>query len=105
MRNRRVSKLLAKTLKDAVRENRLVAGARQVMNGAGDSSLVVLSESNGSALQRAAKSAEAAGVPTIKYGGTSVALGKLCGLQFRVSALSLTGVDESVVQSLVKENE
>lgn len=101
-----MSKLLAKTLKDAVRENRLVAGARQVMNGAGDSNLVVLSKSNGSVfLQRAAKSAEAAGVPTLKYGGTSVALGKLCGLQFRVSALSLTGVDESVVQSIMKENE
>ena len=101
-----MSKLLAKTLKDAVRENRLVAGARQVMNGAGGSSLVVLSESNGSALlQRAAKSAEDAGVPTLKYGGTSVALGKLCGLQFRVSALSLKGVDDSVVQSILKENE
>lgn len=101
-----MSKLLAKTLKDAVRENRLVTGARQVMNGAGDSSLVVLSESNGSALlQRAAESAATAGVPTLKYGGTSVALGKLCGLQFRVSALSLKGVDESVVQSIVKENE
>lgn len=101
-----MSKLLAKTLKDAVRENRLVAGSRQVMNGAGDSSLVVLSASDNSVLlQRAAESAQTAGVPTLRYGGTSVALGKMCGLQFRVSALSLTGVDDSVVQSIMRENE
>ena len=101
-----MSKMLAKALKDAVREKRLVTGARQVMHGAGDSSLVVLSESNGSVLLgRAAESAREAGVPTLRYGGTSVALGKLCGLQFRVSALSLTGVDDSMVQSIMKENE
>ena len=38
-------------------------------------------------------------------GGTSVALGKLCGLQFRVSALAIMGVDDSMVQSIMKENE
>lgn len=101
-----MDKLLAKTLKDAMREKRLVTGARQVTNRVGDSSLVVLSDSNPMAMLRgAAESAEKAGVPVLRYGGTSVALGKLCGLQFRVSALSLVGVDDSVVQTILKANE
>lgn len=100
-----MNKLLAKALKDAVHENRLIKGARQVMNAEGRS-LVVLSNSDGSALLHdAAESAENAGVPTLRYDGTSVALGKLCGLQFRVSALAVTGVNESTVQSIIKENE
>ena len=101
-----MSKLLAKTLKDAVREKRLVTGARQVMNAAGDSSLVVLSDPNNAALShKTSESAEKAKVPVMRYGGTSVALGKLCGLQFRVSALAIVGVDDSMVQSIMKENE
>ncbi|MCE2509173.1 MAG: ribosomal L7Ae/L30e/S12e/Gadd45 family protein [Nitrosopumilaceae archaeon] len=101
-----MSKLLAKTLKDAVHEKRLVTGARQVMNAAGDPSLVVLSDSNNATLfHKASESVEKSKVPIMRYGGTSVALGKLCGLQFRVSALAIMGVDDSLVQSIMKENE
>lgn len=100
-----MNKMLAKELKDAAREKRLVKGARAVMNSEGHS-LVVLSNSNGSTfLKKAAESAEKTGVPTLKYDGTSVALGKLCGLQFRVSALAVTGVNESTAQSIIRENE
>ena len=100
-----MQKLLAKTLKDAAREQRLVLGARQVAASAGDSNLVVLSSSGGPDLAVARKSAEEAKVPILRLNGTSVALGKMCGLQFRVSALSLTGVTNSLVQSIMKETE
>ena len=101
-----MNKLLAKALKDAVREKRLVSGARQVANNTSGSSLVILSSSGNSTMyNEVAESANNAGIPLLKYTGTSVALGKLCGLQFRISALSLRGVDGSVVQSIIKENE
>ena len=98
-----MSRLLAKTLKDAVREKRVTIGARQVLKSMPDSNLVVFSNSNSPGQVKEA--AEKAGVASVGFDGTSVALGKLCGMQFRVSALSLRDVDASVVQSVLKENE
>lgn len=98
-----MSKMLAKVLKDAAREKRITVGARQVLKAVADSNLVVLSNSDdfGDIVEAAQKD----DVPTLQFDGTSVALGKLCGMQFRVSALSLNGVDGSTVQSVIKENE
>ncbi len=98
-----MSKMLAKVLKDAAREKRITIGARQVLKTVANSNLVVLSSSDdfGDIIEAAKKD----DVPTLQFDGTSVALGKLCGMQFRVSALSLNDVDGSIVQSVIKENE
>ena len=98
-----MSKMLAKVLKDAAREKRIIVGARQVLKAAADSNLVVLSNSDD--FEDIVEATQKDGVPTLQFDGTSVALGKLCGIQFRVSALSLNGVDGSIVQSVIKENE
>lgn len=99
-----MQKLLNKTLKDAVKEKQLVLGIKQVASSASNSSLVILSNRANSELDKIEKSAQEANVPTLRFDGTSVALGKMCGLQFRVSALSLTDINSSVVQSILKEN-
>ena len=100
-----MQKLLPKTLKDAAKEKRLVLGIRKVASSTKDSSLVILSDRTDPKLQAIQTAAKDANIPTLRFNGTSVALGKMCGLQFRVSALSLTGINNSIIQSILKENE
>ena len=44
-------------------------------------------------------------IPTLTFNDTSVNLGKLCGLQFRVSTLSLPEISDSDITSLKNESE
>lgn len=97
-----MGKMLAKTLKELAKEKRMVKGARHVLSSLADSKLVILSDYGSPEI---VKASQEAGTPVLRFDGTSVALGKMCGLQFRVSALALTEVDDSVVQSIIKENE
>ena len=39
----------------------------------------------------------------VHFKGTSVALGKLCGLPFRVSVISLNTVSNTNIQAIIKE--
>ncbi|CAI9832756.1 MAG: 50S ribosomal protein L7ae [Nitrosopumilus sp.] len=96
-----MGKVLEKSLKDARKEGALLLGSRRVLGSLPGSKLVVLSRSAaGSGLREGAIKA---GVPVVEYGGTSVALGKACGLQFRASAVSLTSISDSGVKSVLKE--
>ena len=44
-------------------------------------------------------------ISTLQFQGSSVALGRLCGLQFRVSTISLTDVSDANIKSIMKESE
>jgi large subunit ribosomal protein L30e len=44
-------------------------------------------------------------VPLVNFEGTSVALGRLCGLQFRISTISFTTIDEASIKSILKDEE
>ena len=49
--------------------------------------------------------AKKSNISTIAFDDTSVNLGKLCGLQFRVSAISLTNIADADIKTLQKETE
>lgn len=101
-----MSKVLAKTFRDAAREGRLTVGTKEVVMSAKDSSLVVLANSDGSDRRELVLNAvEEADIPIVHFDGTSLALGKLGGLQFRVSALAIRDLDQSIVGTILKENE
>jgi len=101
-----MSKLLEKTLKDALKEKKCVLGTKQVLDSLTDSKLIVMSESiPNNTLEKIENKAKKDKVPITKYHGSSVALGRLCGLQFRVSTASLTSVTETNIQSILKESE
>ena len=51
------------------------------------------------------ESAQNDNVPLLHFNDTSVALGKLCGLQFRVSAISLSSLSNTNIQAIIKEHE
>ena len=101
-----MQKLLEKTLKDAVKENQCILGTKQVLNSISNSKLVVLSNSLKTEIrEKIESSAKKSKIQTLTFDDTSVNLGRLCGLQFRVSSISLPQISQSDITSLKKESE
>lgn len=101
-----MGKLLEKALKDAVKEKKCTLGAKQVFGSLKDSKLIVTSQSvqkqDSQKIENGAKNAK---IPTVQFKGSSVALGRLCGLQFRVSTMSFTSITDANIKSILNENE
>lgn len=101
-----MSKVLEKLLKDALKEDDLTMGTKQVLNSVKDSKLVILSQSVEKEMsERIESQARKDQIPLVRFHGTSVALGKLCGLQFRISTLSFTSLTDANIKSILKETE
>ena len=101
-----MQKILEKTMKDAVKENQCILGTKQVLNSISKSKLIVLSRSVQTEIRDKIESdAKKSKIPTLTFNDTSVNLGKLCGLQFRVSTLSLPEISDSDITSLKNESE
>ena len=101
-----MSKILEKSLKDARKEDKLTMGAKQVLNSINNSKLIILSRSmDGETLEKIQSDAKKQKVPLVNFEGTSVALGRLCGLQFRISTISFTAIDEASIKSILKDGE
>lgn len=101
-----MSKVLEKLLKDALKEDKITMGAKQVLNSVQGSKLIILSQSvDREVSEKIASRAKKDEIPLVNFHGTSVALGKLCGLQFRISTLSFTSLADANVKSLLKETE
>lgn len=103
---RNMSKILEKSLKDALKEEKLTMGARQVLNSVKNSKLIVLSQSvKKEMFEKIESDAKKDKIPLVNFQGTSVALGRLCGLQFRISTLSFTSLDDANLKSILKDTE
>ena len=101
-----MQKILEKTLKDAIKENQCILGTKQVLNSISKSKLVVLSRSiKTETRENIEYNAKNSKIPTLTFDDTSVKLGKLCGLQFRVSTLALPKISANDITSLKKESE
>jgi large subunit ribosomal protein L30e len=99
-----MGKLLEKALKDALNEDKCVLGEKQVVQTIKNAKLVVISKSlSEESLEKIQSSVKDEKVSTLQFDGTSVALGKLCGLQFRVSAASITSIPDSNIKAILKE--
>mgnify|MGYP003332905005 FL=1 len=99
-----MGKLLEKALKDALNENKCILGTKQVIQSIKNAKLVVLSKSmTPEELEKIQEFSKDDKVSTLNFDGTSVALGKLCGLQYRVSAASLTSIADSNIKAILKE--
>ena len=101
-----MSKILEKALKDALKEDKLTMGAKQVLTSVKNSKLIVLSQSmNKEMIEKIESDAKKEKVPLVNFQGTSVALGRLCGLQFRISTLSFTSLTDANIKSILKDTE
>lgn len=93
---------LQKALKDSIRGKSCVIGSRSVLGSMAKSKLVVTSAS---AAPEIAESAQASGVPVIRLDGTSVGLSRMCGRQYRISALSFTKLTAATIKAIIGESE
>ena len=101
-----MAKLLEKALTDAIKERKRTLGAKQIISSMKNSKLVVISKSVPSeTAQKIEESAKNDSVPVLHFNDTSVTLGKLCGLQFRVSVISLNSTSNTNIQAILKEYE
>ena len=99
-------KLLEKAIKDAVGDGKCSFGTKEVLGSIKNSKLVVLSKSvPASMMQKITEAAKGAKVQTLEYNGSSVELGKLCGTQFRISAVSLKTLSDTNLKAIIKDVE
>ena len=101
-----MSKILEKSLKDALKEDKLTFGSRQVLNSVKNSKLIVLSQSvKKEMFEKIELDAKKEKIPLVNFQGTSVALGRLCGLQFRISTISFTSITDANIKTILKDTE
>ena len=101
-----MSKVLEKILKDALKEDKITMGTKQVLNSMKNSKLIVLSQSvQKEMFAKIELDAKKEKVPLVNFQGTSVALGRLCGLQFRISTISFTSLSDANIKSILKDTE
>ena len=101
-----MAKLLEKALTNAIKERKRTLGAKQIMSSMEKSKLIVISQSIPSEIsQKIEQSAQNNDVPLLHFHNTSVILGKLCGLQFSVSAISINSLSDTNVQAILKEHD
>ena len=101
-----MAKLLEKVLVDAIKEKKRILGTKQIMSSMENSKLVLISSSVPVKLtEKIVESAQKHNVPLIHFNDTSVVLGKLCGLSFRVSAISLSSLSNTNAEAILKEYE
>ena len=101
-----MAKLLEKTLKDAIKEDNHVIGTKQVISSIKSSKLVIISQSiPSSTIQQIEDDTKNENIPLLHFEGTSIMLGRLCGLQFRVSTISLKSLSNTNIQAILKESE
>ena len=101
-----MAKQLEKALTDAIKARKRVFGTKQIISTIKDSKLVVISKSVPTlSAKKIEETAQNNNVPFVHFNDTSLILGKLCGLPFRVSAISLSAVSNTNVQAILKECE
>ena len=100
-----MAKILEKALTEAIKERKRTLGARQIISSMKNSKLVIISQSVPTIAKKIEECAQKNNVPLMHFNDTSVKLGRLCGLQFRVSAISLSSISKANVQAILKEYE
>lgn len=101
-----MSKILEKSLKDALKEDKITMGTKQVLSSMKNSKLIVLSQSvQKEVFSKIESDAKKEKIPLVNFQGTSVALGRLCGLQFRISTISFTSLSDANIKSILKDTE
>ena len=101
-----MAKQLEKALIDAIKARKRVLGTKQIISTIKDSKLVVISKSVPTlSAKKIEESAKNNNVPFVHFNDTSIILGKLCGLTFRVSAISLNLLSNTNTQAILKEYE
>ena len=100
------TKLLEKALAEAIKEKNSIIGVKQIIASIKNCKLIVISQSvPTNTAKKVEENAQNENIPIIHFEGSSVSLGKLCGLQFRVSAISFNSLTKTNAQAILNEFE
>ncbi len=95
-------KRLQKVLRDAVADNKLRVGSKEVLQYIKGTKLIVLSNSlTTGIIDKIKKTAEESNIPIYNYPGNSILLGRLCNLSFRTSVVSLRNISDEDVNAIL----
>lgn len=101
-----MAKLLEKVIKDAIEDGKYAFGTKEAISTIKNTKAIVLSKSiDGETLEKIQEAAKGSKVPTLNFNGSSVELGRLCGTQFRISAVSLKTLSDTNLKAITKELE
>jgi large subunit ribosomal protein L30e len=91
-------KKLEKIAREAISSKKYIAGTREVMKSIKGTKLLIISESMGEKLKEKLETqASNSNIPLYYFRGSSLQLARLCGVPYRVSAISLkTGSTEDI---------
>ena len=98
-----MKKILEKTLKNAVKDDSVIIGSKQVLGSLEKAKLIISSNHNNTAAEKISSEAKRLNVPIINYDGSSVELGKLSGFEYRISVVSFTNISDSDIKSLTTD--
>ena len=99
-----MAKQLEKALTDAKKTGKRILGTKQITSTIKDSKLVIISKSVPVlSAKKIEETAQDNNIPLVHFNDTSLILGKLCGLPFRVSVISLNTVSNTNIQAIIKE--
>ncbi|MEK0326336.1 MAG: ribosomal L7Ae/L30e/S12e/Gadd45 family protein [Nitrosopumilus sp.] len=94
-------KTLQSVMRKALKTGECVIGFKEVSNSIKDSLLIVYSSSlEESPRTRLLESADSQKIPTLYYEGNSMALGKSCGRQHRVSVVAIKNSGDANIELL-----
>jgi large subunit ribosomal protein L30e len=93
-----MAKKIEKITREAILSKKYRAGAKEVMKSIKGTKLLITSESMGQKLkEKLEKQASSSNIPLYHFRGSSLQLARLCGLPYRVSAISIkTGNIEDI---------
>jgi large subunit ribosomal protein L30e len=93
-----MAKKIEKMTREAILSKKYRAGAKEVMKSIKGTKLLITSESMGQKLkEKLEKQASSSNIPLYHFRGSSLQLARLCGLPYRVSAISIkTGNIEDI---------
>jgi large subunit ribosomal protein L30e len=99
-------KKLEKIAREAISSKKYKAGAREVMKSIKGTKLLIISESVGQKLKEKLKiQASDSNIPLYYFRGSSLQLARLCGVPYRLSAISLKAGDTEDINDILHNKE
>jgi len=96
-------KLLERFLKTVIKTGKYTLGLKETLKSLKGAKVVVYSSSVGEAASRFQRLRKSSSTTILPYPGSSVRLGRLCGLPFKVSAISIKSLGDADPTPLTKD--
>ena len=99
-------KKLEKIAREAISTKKFKAGTKEVMKSIKGTKLLIISESMEQKLREKLETqASSANVPLYHFSGSSLQLARLCGVPYRISAVSLKTGNIEDINDILRERE